>query len=151
MHRILLGTSKKYGRNIHQNIVYWVDIRLAQKEGFKVCPTRSSAIIVHDTLPAYCIPKVTVMETGEIIYEKVYESLRPLPKISLRNDWMKELGPEVARQSEGSQPNQPKSQTQLSRTVRLVSEQAPGLLAQVIERDVLFGSESTKRKHGETC
>ena len=47
------------------------------------------------------------METGEIIYEKEYESPRPPPKISLRNNWMKELGPEVARQAEGSQPTQP--------------------------------------------
>ena len=46
------------------------------------------------------------METGEIIYEKVYESLRPPPKISLRDNWMKELGSEIARQAESSQPNQ---------------------------------------------
>ena len=46
------------------------------------------------------------METEEIIYEKVYESPRPPPKISLRNDWMKELGSEVARQAKDNQPNQ---------------------------------------------
>ena len=46
------------------------------------------------------------MEIGEIMYEKVYESPRPPPKISMRNDWMKELGPEVVRQAEGSQPTQ---------------------------------------------
>ena len=47
------------------------------------------------------------METGEIIYEKGYESHRMPPKISLRHDWMKELGSEVVRQAEGSQPTQP--------------------------------------------
>ena len=47
------------------------------------------------------------METGEIINEKVYESPRPPPKISLRDNWMKELGSEVAGQAESSQPTQP--------------------------------------------
>ena len=40
-------------------------------------------------------------------YEKVNESPRPPPKISLRNDWMKELGSEVARQTEDNQPTGP--------------------------------------------
>ena len=91
----------------HQNTVYWVDINLALKKGLKFCQTRSNAIILHETLPAYCIPKVAQMETGEVIYEKVYASPRPPPKISLKHDWMKELGPKVARQTEASnQPNQ---------------------------------------------
>ena len=75
----------------HQNTVYWVDVTLAQKKGLKFYQTRSNAIILYDTLPAYCIPKAVRMETGEIIDEKVYESPRPPPKISFRNDWMKEL------------------------------------------------------------
>ena len=91
----------------HQNTVYWVDIPLAQKKGLKFYQTRSNAIILYNTLPAYCIPKVVRMETGEIIYETVYESPRPPPKISLRHDWMKELGSEVARQAEVNQPTQP--------------------------------------------
>ena len=33
--------------------------------------TRCNAIILYDTYPAYCIPKVVRMETGEIICEKV--------------------------------------------------------------------------------
>ena len=50
-----------------------------------------------------------MMGSGEIIYEKVFAvSLRRLPpKISLRNDWMKELGSEVA--GEDSQQTQPKT------------------------------------------
>ena len=44
-----------------------------------------------------------MMETGEIIYEKVYESPRQPPKISLKHDWMKELGSEVAGGGEDSQ------------------------------------------------
>ena len=55
----------------HQNTVYWVDIKLAQKKGLKFYQTRSNAIILHDTLPACCIPKAIRMETGEIKNEKV--------------------------------------------------------------------------------
>ena len=61
--------------------MYWVDIQLAQRKGLKFYQTSSNAIILHDTLPACCLPKVVVMESGEIIYEKVYVSPRPPPKI----------------------------------------------------------------------
>ena len=87
--------------------MYWVDIQLAQRKGLKFCQTRSNAIILYDTLPAYCIPKVVRMETGEVIYEKVYASPRPLPKFSLKHDWKRESGSEVALQAEVSQPTQP--------------------------------------------
>ena len=49
------------------------------------------------------------METGEVTYEKVYASLRPPPKISLKHDWMRELSSEVARQPEGEVAQQSKS------------------------------------------
>ena len=54
----------------HQNTVYWVDINLAPKKGLKFNQTRSNAIILHETLPVYCIPKVVRMETEEVIYRK---------------------------------------------------------------------------------
>ena len=77
------------------------------------------------------------METGEIIYEKVYESPRLPPKISLRNDWMKELGPEVARQAESSQPTQPNPNPNHDRTGRpVVTEQTSRSSAEEI--DTLF-------------
>ena len=104
----------------HQNTVYWVDIKLAQKKGLNFYQTRSNAIILHETLPACCIPKAVRMRTGEIMYEKVYESPRPLPKISLWNDWMKELGSEVARQADGSQPTQQNPNPNHDRTGRPV-------------------------------
>ena len=73
------------------------------------------------------------METGEIIYEKVYESPRRPPKISLRNDWMKELGPEVARQAEDSQPTQP-NPNPIHRTGRpVVTKQTSRSSAQEID------------------
>ena len=104
----------------HQNTVYWVDINLAQKKGLKFYQTRSNAIILHETLPAYGIPKVDRMETGDVIFEKVYASPRLRPKISLRHDWMKELGSEVAPQEEVNQPTQPNPNSDNDRTVRPV-------------------------------
>ena len=49
-------------------------------------------------------------------------------------------------------PNKPNQdeKNQLSRKVRLVSEQPPGSFTQEIGKDVLFGRESTKLKNGET-
>ena len=55
----------------HQDSVYGVDINLAIEKGLKFYQTRSNAIILHETLPAYCIPKAGRMETGVVIYEKV--------------------------------------------------------------------------------
>ena len=50
-----------------------------------------------------------MMETGEIMYEKVFASPRPPPKISFNDNWMKELDPEVAGGGEESQQTQPKT------------------------------------------
>ena len=59
----------------HQNAVYWVDIKLAQKKGLKFYQTRSNVITLYNTLPACCIPKTIKMETGEIIFEKYLSHL----------------------------------------------------------------------------
>ena len=112
----------------HQKTVYWVDINLALKKGLKFYQTRSNAIILHKTPLSYCIQKVVWMETAEVIYEKVFASPRPPPKISLKHDWMKELGSEVARQpelevarqSKSSQPTQTNPNPNHDRTVRPV-------------------------------
>ena len=93
----------------HQNAVYWIDINLALKKGLKFYQTRSYAIILHETLPAYCIPKVVRMETGEVKNEKVYMSPRPPPKISLKHDWKRELGSEDAQRLDGQVVQQFKS------------------------------------------
>ena len=77
----------------HQDAVYWVHINLAIKKGLTFYQTRSNA-------PAYCIPKVVRLKTGEVLYEKVYMSPPPPPKISLKQEWKRELGSEVARQPE---------------------------------------------------
>ena len=90
----------------HQDTMCWVVIQLVQRKGLKFYQTKSNAIILHDTLPAYCVPKVVVMESGEIINEKVYVSLRPPPTISFQDNWMKELDLEVAGSIEESNQNQ---------------------------------------------
>ena len=92
----------------HQDAVFWVDINLAIREGLTFYQTRSNAIILQGTLPAYCIPKVERLKTGEVLYERRYLSPRPPPKISLRHDhnWTKgndQLGSTVEqRQLENS-------------------------------------------------
>ena len=85
----------------HQDAVYWVDINLAMRKGLKFYQTRSNAFILHETLPACCVPKVVGMETGEVIYEKVYMSPRPPRKISLKHDWKRELVSDRAQRPEG--------------------------------------------------
>ena len=110
----------------HQNTVYWVDINLALKKRLKFYQIRSNAVILHETLPACCIPKVVRMEIGDVINEKVYASLRLPPKISLKHDWMKELGSEVAQRpgvgqlSRSFQSNQPNPNPDHERTGRPV-------------------------------
>ena len=75
-------------------------------EGLTFYQTRSNAIILQGTLPAYCIPKVVRLKTGEVLYEISYMSPRPPPKISLRHDhdWTRgndELGSTVEQQPVG--------------------------------------------------
>ena len=83
------------------------------------------------------------METGEIIYEKVYESPRPPPKISFKDNWRKELGSEVAGQAESSQPTQPKTPNPIVRTGRPVTTEPPSRSSvQEIDTRFLLGCES---------
>ena len=132
------------------NTAYWVDVKLAQqKEGFKFYQTRSNAIMLHNTLPAYCIPKAVRMETEEIIYEKVYASPRPPPQISFKDNWMQELGSEVAGGGKDSQQtqNQPKTTNPTVRTGRPVStEQPSSASAEEINERFLLSCESTNEK-----
>ena len=90
----------------HQDAVFWVDIDLAIKKGLTFYQTRSNAIVLQRTLPAYCIPKVVRLKTGEVLYEKSYMCPRPPPKTSLRHDhdWTRgndELGSTVEQQPVG--------------------------------------------------
>ena len=88
----------------HQKAVYWIDINLVLRKRLRFCQTRSNAIILQETLPVYCIPKVVRMETGEVIHEKVFMSPRPLRKKSLKHGW-KNWVQKLFGSQKGSQPN----------------------------------------------
>ena len=100
-----------------QDAVYWVDINLAIEKGLTFYQTRSNAIILQETLSAYCIPKVVRLKIGEVLYEKSYMSPRPPPKISLRHDhdWTRgkvQLGSTVDQQPEGKVVRQSRGEVQ---------------------------------------
>ena len=101
----------------HQDAVFWVDIDLAIQEGLTFYQTRSNAIILQGTLPAYGIPKVVRLKTGEVLNEKSYLSLRPPPKISLRHDhdWTRgddQVGSTVEHQPVGKLVQQSRGEAQ---------------------------------------
>ena len=100
--RLASYKQKKWKR--HQDTVYWVEKQLAQRKGLKFYQTRCNAIIFYGTLPAYCISKVVVMKSGEIIYEKVYMSPRPPPNISYKDDWTCDLDSDIAPNESNQNP-----------------------------------------------
>ena len=125
----------------HQDTLYWVDVQLAQRKGLKFFQTRCNAITFYDTLPAYCISKVVVMDSEEIKHEKVYVSLRPPPTISFKDNWMNDLDSEVAGSSKDTPRIQPKPKTQLKRTARPAGGQES---TKEIEKGTLFDHEDVK-------
>ena len=106
LYHVSRDTCTVHGRNIKTRY-FGLILILRSKKGLTFYQTRSNAIILQGTLPAYCIPKVVRLKTGELLYEKSYMSPRPPPKISLRHDWTKELGSKVDRQPEGEIARQP--------------------------------------------
>ena len=72
-------------RYVHQDAVFWVDIDCDQRR-INILSNTIECIFLQGTLPAYCIPKVERLKTGEVLYERPYLSPRPPPKISLRHD-----------------------------------------------------------------
>ena len=110
----------------HQNTVCWVGVKPDLEKGFKFYQTRSNAIILNDTLPAYCIPKAIMMEIEE-------------------TNWVQKLLEEVKTPNK---PNQ-KPKHPIVRTGRPVkSEQPSGSLTQEIDKGVLFGCKSTNVSTG---
>ena len=103
---LTLRRHAQYLRNAwkkHQDAVHWVDINLTIGKGLTFYQTLPNAVILQETLLAYCMPKVVNMKIGEVLYEKVYMSLRPPPKISLKHEWKRELGSEHAQRPEVGQ------------------------------------------------
>ena len=140
----LASYKQKWKR--HQDTVYWVDIQLTQRKGLNFCQTRSNAIILYDTLPAYCISKAIVMKSEEIIYQKVHVSPRPPPKISYKDNWMCDLDSDIAGSSKDTQRIEPKPKTQLSSMVRPVcggkrnSKNVPRLIATLLVKSNIMMS-----------
>ena len=123
---------------VHQYAVYWVDIQLPQRRVLKFYQTRSNAVILHDTLPAYCISKAIVMKAEEIIYQNVHVSLRPLPTISFQDNWTCNLDSDVAKCSKDIQRIELKPNTQLSSTGRFVTKWSEETLERTkFDRDTL--------------
>ena len=138
LYHVERDTCTVHGRNIKTRY-FGLILILRFKKGLTFYQTRSNAIILQGTLPAYCIPKVVRLKTGEILYEKSYMSPRPPPKISLRHDhdWTSghdELGSTVEQQPVGklvqqscgevqqatfSQPTQPKPKPICDRSGKL--------------------------------
>ena len=73
----------KHTWKIHETPMYWANLRVAQKKGLSFHQTRSNAIILHNTLPAACIEKVEAVSPGEVMKNKMYESLRSPRKVVL--------------------------------------------------------------------
>ena len=104
----------------HQDAVYWVDIDLAIRTGLTFYQTRSNAIILQGTLPAYCIPKVVRFKTGEVLYEKAYMSLdlrqRSLYVTTGQKNWVQKLlniheEKFLDKQNSSNQPNKFQNQS----------------------------------------
>ena len=91
-----------------------------------------------------------MMGSGEVMFEKVYASLRPPPKISFKDNWMKELGSEVAGGGKDSQQNQPKTQNAIVRTGRpVLSEQQSGSSVQEIENVSYLAAKAPIKDQGD--
>ena len=117
--RLAWYKQKKWKR--HQDTVYWVVIKLAQRKGLKFYQSRSTAIILYDTLPACCIPKTSVMKSVEVVYQKAYVSPRPPPTISYKDNWTCDLDSDPARSSNDIQRIKLKPNTQFSSTRKPVT------------------------------
>ena len=104
------------GRNIKTRY-YGLILILRFKKGLTFYQTRSNTIILQGSLPAYCLPKVVRLKTGEVLYERPYLSPRPPPKISLRHDhdWTRgkvQLGSTVEQQPHGKVVRQSRGEVQ---------------------------------------
>ena len=80
LYHVERDTCTVHGRSIKTRY-FGLILILRFKEGLTFYQTRSNAIILQGTLPAYCIPKVVRLKTGEVLYEKSYMSPRPVGKI----------------------------------------------------------------------
>ena len=104
----------KQKRTVHQDAVYWVNIRLAQRKAPTFFQTRSNAIILYDTLPSFCIERVVSTKTQEALYNKAYQSPRPVPTVTLKDNWQKDWKHDAAASSSSTKPIQLNQEDQLA-------------------------------------
>ena len=133
MHRVLHGTRIQHGRNIITRCVGSTSNLLKGKD---------ESSIKHDRTPSFFTKHSQLIVSRKLFgwkleksfTKKVYESPRLPPKISLRHDWMKDLGSEVARQAAINQPTQPNPNPDHDRTEGpVVTEQTYRSSAQEID------------------
>ena len=96
----LTWPNHKQKWKVHVDTVYRVYIQFAQRKGLKFYQTRSNAIILCDTLPAYCISKAIVMKSEDIICQKVFAYLDHRRRFPIRDIWTCDLDSDLARSSE---------------------------------------------------
>ena len=99
MNRVLQNTCREHGRNIKHVVLG--RHQPCSEERIEVLSNTIERYhsILHETLPAYGIPKVVRMKIGEVMYEKENASPRPPPKISLNSEVARQPEGEVARQA----------------------------------------------------
>ena len=92
--------SYKQKWKVHSDAMYWVIFRLAQRKGLPFFfQTRSNAIILHDTLPSFCIKRVVSTKIQEVSHTKTYRSPRPAPTDTLKDNWQKDWKHDAAASS----------------------------------------------------
>ena len=79
-------TVYKHNWKTHQNTVCWWNLMIAQSKGLQFYQTRSNTIILNNTLPALCIEKMVVRQSGDELYSKTYQSLIVSQRIVLKSN-----------------------------------------------------------------
>ena len=101
MYHVMHNTCTMHGRDIKTQYIGSTSILLLRKDWNSISFDRVlSSFKKHFQL---LYSKVVRMKTEEVLYEKVYMSPRPPPKISLKHEWKRELGSDHAQRAEAGQ------------------------------------------------
>ena len=108
MHCVLLGRSRKCGRNMKTRRTGSTSNLLKRKYWSSIRHDRTQwSFTTHSQLTVS--RKLSWWKLEKSKNEKVYASPRRPPKISFIDNWMKRLVSEIAGTNEDSQQNQPKT------------------------------------------
>ena len=75
-----------YHSKSRQDAVYWIILARAQDKGLQFWQTRSHAVIICGSVPAYCIYKVISQKGKRTFFERL-STPRPAQKIVLKSAW----------------------------------------------------------------